>query len=139
MKYFYFSNSIPHTPNSSHLSLFVKLSIPFSKIPQTNSQTCRWFIPKVTFQSTRICISHRHITRLHRNQFLVSFKVVIFRQYFRPYQFLTQNLYKVQQILWILIANVVHCIWWNRKTVLSVFLSGAFFITRTTPSTISST
>ena len=32
-----------------------------------------------------ICIGHRHITRLHRNKFLVCLEVIIFRQNFRSY------------------------------------------------------
>ena len=64
-------------------------------------------ISKVTLQRTGICIGHRHVTGLHRNQLLVCFKVVIFRQNTCTDQFFLQNLYEVQQIFRVLVADVI--------------------------------
>ena len=68
-----------------YFSLFIKLSVPLSEVPQTSSQAGARLVPEVTLQCASICIGDRDITRLHRNQFLVSFKIVIFRQNFRSY------------------------------------------------------
>ena len=92
----------------------IKICIPLSKLPQALAQTGRGLISEVTLQRTGICIGHRYITRLHRNQFLVCFKVVIFRQDTSTDQFFLQNLYEVQQIFRVLITNVINCIRRNR-------------------------
>ncbi len=100
--------------------VFIKFCIPLSELPQTSSQTCTRLIPEITLQCACICIGHRHITRLHWNEFFVCFKVIIFRQHFCPNQFFLQNLYEIQKVLRILIANVVDCIRRNWQTIFSI-------------------
>ena len=85
-EYLCLSSSKIFSINSNPLfSLFIKLSVPLSKVPQTSPQTCARLVPKVSLQCTGVRIGHRHIIWLHRNQFLVSLKIIIFRQYFRSY------------------------------------------------------
>ena len=50
----------------------------------------------------------------------MCFKVIIFRQHFCPNQFFLQNLYEIQKVLRILIANVVDCIRRNWQTIFSI-------------------
>ena len=104
----------------SHIVIsHIELPIPLSEFPQSCSQGCTRLEPEVTFQSTRIRIGHRYITRLHRYQFLVSVKIIILRQHASPYQFLAQNLHEVQQVFRVVVTNVIESVRRNRKPVLA--------------------
>ena len=53
-------------------------------------------------------------------------EVIIFRQNLCTNQLLTQNLHEVQQIFWILIADIVNCIRRNRQTIFTVLFVRGF-------------
>lgn len=63
------------------VALFVIPLIPLRKLPQPLSQRNLRRKPKILFKSCSIRVCHRHITRLHGHQLLVSIKIVIFRQH----------------------------------------------------------
>ena len=50
----------------------------------------------------------------------MCFKIIIFRQNTSTNQFFLQNLYKVQQIFRVLIADVINCIRRNRQAIFAV-------------------
>ena len=56
----------------------------------------------------------------------MSLEIVIFRQHLCTNKLLAQNLHKVKQVLWILIADVVNCIRRNRKTIFTILLVWCF-------------
>ena len=51
----------------------------------------------------------------------MCFKIIIFRQNTSTNQFFLQNLYKVQQIFRVLVADVINCIRRNGQTIFTIF------------------
>ena len=108
------------------LLLFIKFSVPLSKIPQTRSQIGARFVAEITLQCTGICIGYRHITWLHRDKLLVNLEVVIFRQHLCTNQFFRKDLHEIKQVLRVLIADVVNGIRRNRQTILTILAVRCF-------------
>ena len=49
----------------------------------------------------------------------MRFKIIVRRQYLGTDQLLLQNVHEVQQIFWLVVANVIDCIRRNRQTIFS--------------------
>ena len=70
----------PKLPLLKCIFLHVKFLIPLRKFSKTSPQIGTRLKSKITLQSRCIRISNRHITRLHRYQFLMTVKIIIFRK-----------------------------------------------------------
>lgn len=97
-------------------------SIPLSEPPKSLSKRCTRFEPEVLLERCGICISHWDIAGLHRNEFFVGLEIVVGRQDSCTDKFLLENRHEIQKILRGVVADVVHLVWRNRKSVLAVLL-----------------
>ena len=70
----------------------IKFLIPLRKFSKTGPQIRTRLKSKITLQRRCIRISNRHITRLHRHQFLMTVKIIIFRKNSRTNQLLLQKM-----------------------------------------------
>lgn len=118
---------------------FIILFKPLSKLPQPFSQRDARDEPKIPLQSRCICIRCRYISGLHWHQFLVGLKVVVLGQDAGSKQFFLKDLHKIQQVLRLAVTNVVHGVGGMGRPSSPFLRSGALAITRTIPSTMSST
>lgn len=92
----------------------IEFLVPFSKSAQTFTQRRARLKAKVALQRRSIRIGHRHIARLHRYELFVRLEVIISTQ-----QLLLQNRHKVQQVLRMAVADVVHLVRRQRQTILA--------------------
>ena len=104
------------------LNLFVIPSIPLSKSPQAFSQAGIGLEAEVLLQWGCVCIGYGHITWLHRNKFLVGFKVIVLRKHSCTYKLFLEDSYEVKEVFGRVVANIIYFIWWYRKTILTILL-----------------
>lgn len=74
------------------------------------------------FERSGVCIGHRHVTGLHRDKFLEGVEIIVLRQNTGSKKFLLKNRHEVQQVLWMVVADVVDFVWRKRKSVLPITL-----------------
>lgn len=97
-------------------------NIPLCKYPQAFSQAGIGLEAEVLFQWSCICISHWYITRLHWYKFLVSFKVIILGEHAGTHQLFLKDSYEVKEVFGGVVADVVHFVWRDGKSILAVLL-----------------
>ena len=106
------------------LNLFVIPSIPLSKSPQAFSQAGIGLEAEVLLQWGCVCIGYGHITWLHRNKFLVGFKVIVLGEHAGTDQLFLQDGHEVKEIFGRVVADVIYLVRGNGQSVLAVLLLG---------------
>ena len=99
-------------------------SIPLSKSSQAFSQAGIGLEAEVLLQWGCVCIGYGHITWLHRNKFLVGLEVVVLGQHAGTHQLFLQDGHEVEKVLGGVVADVVHLVRGDGKSVLAVLLLG---------------
>ena len=72
---------------------------------------------KVPLQRGGVRIGHRHIPGLHGHQLFMGLKIVVLRQNTGTDQLFRQDLYKIQQVFRIAVADVIHRVGGNGQAV----------------------
>lgn len=97
-------------------------NIPLSKSSQAFSQAGIGLEAEVLFKGRGVCISHGHITWLHRYELLMGFKIIMLGKNSCTDQLFLEDGNKVEEVFGGVVADVVHLVWRDRKTVLTVLL-----------------
>ena len=97
-------------------------SIPLSKSPQAFSQAGIGLEAEVLFQGLRVGVGHGHVTWLHRNKFLVGFKVIVLGEHTGTHQLFLQDGYEVEKVLGRVVADVIYLVRGNGQSILAVLL-----------------
>ena len=100
--------------------------VPLCKFSQTFSQSDFGREAKISFECRTVCVSNWHISRLHGDQLLVGFEVVVFGQDADTHQLLLQDVHEVQQVLRLAAADVIHLVRCQREAVFAGLLLGGF-------------
>lgn len=66
------------------VSVYIIAFVPLCETTQPGSDIYRKSESEVQLHRFTVCIRHRHISRLHGDEFLVRFKVIIFRKNASP-------------------------------------------------------
>ena len=102
----------------------VILCVPLCKVSQSFPQTCVRLEAKVLLQRGGVGIGDGDVTRLHRDELLMGLKVVALRQYSCTYKLFLENRDEVEEILGGVVADVIHHVRRNGKSVLAVLFLG---------------
>ena len=108
------------------LVLFVILLIPLGKFAEAFAEGDFGRETEVALEGGGICVCGRHIARLHGDELLVGFEVVVSRQHLGPHQFFLQGLHKVEQVLGLAATDVIDCVGRDGQAVFTILLLGGF-------------
>lgn len=104
------------------LSDMVVFLVPFRKFPEAFAEGGGGAVAVVFFQGFGIRIGDGNVAGLQGDQFLVSFKVVVFGKDAGTDEFLLEDVYEAEEVFRPSAADVVDGIGRNGKSVTAVFL-----------------
>ena len=101
------------------MGLGIEGFVPFGEVAEAGAQGGAGLEGEVAFKGGGVGIGGGDVAGLHGDELFVGLEVVILGEHLGADQFLLEDVNKVQQVLGLVVADVIHSIGWHGESVVA--------------------